>query len=70
LIVIPTDCRKGNDINAHPHNLRFCKTPQAETDASRFIGKTVCVCFKLRRFTENSESANYDGGKYIKKASL
>jgi len=45
--------------------LRFCKTSQAETDASRFIGETVCVCFKPGRFTENSESANYDGGKNI-----
>jgi len=25
----------------HRHNLSFCKTPQAETDANRFIGKTV-----------------------------
>jgi len=32
---------------AHQRKLRFCKTPKLKIDASRFIGKTVCICFNL-----------------------
>jgi hypothetical protein len=30
------------------HNLRFCKTPQAETDASRFTGKRFAKSFYFK----------------------
>jgi hypothetical protein len=32
--------------------------------------KTICVCFKPGRFTENSESANCDSGKNISPGNL